>query len=105
MKNIYADIPDTIPKEIFETILEAKAFRLERIVSDGRQTPEGKWYDQDKNEWVILLEGSAGLLLEGEEEPIVLKPGDYLNLPAKIRHQVLWTDPHEKTIWLALHYR
>lgn len=105
MKNIYADIPDTIPKEIFETILEAKAFRLERIVSEGRQTPEDKWYDQDKNEWVILLKGSAGLLLEGEEEPIVLKPGDYITLPANIRHKVLWTDPHEKTIWLALHYR
>lgn len=104
MKNIFADIPDVIPEEIFETIIGTKAFRLERIVSDGHFTPEDKWYDQDENEWVILLKGSASLLLEGDKEPFLLKPGNYLNIPAHRRHKVLWTDRDEKTIWLALHY-
>jgi cupin 2 domain-containing protein len=105
MKNIFADIPDTIPEEIFETIIEAKSFRLERIISDGQLTVEDEWYDEDENEWFILLKGSAGLLLEGEKEPLVLKPGDYLNLAAHRRHKVVWTDADEKTIWLALHYK
>ena len=76
-----------------------------RIISDGQLTPEDEWYDEDENEWFILLKGSAGLLLEGDKEPLVLKPGDYLNLPAHRRHKVLWTDADEKTIWLALHYK
>ena len=38
MKNIFADIPDAIPEEIFETIIETESFRLERIVSDGQLT-------------------------------------------------------------------
>ena len=97
MKNIFADIPDAIPEEIFETIIEADSFRLERIISDGQLTAEDEWYDEDENEWFILLKGSAGLLLEGDKEPLVLKPGDYLNLPAHRRHKVLWTDADEKT--------
>ena len=105
MKNMFADIPDAIPEEIFETIIEKESFRLERIVSDGQLTAEDEWYDEDENEWFILLKGSAGLLLEGDEEPLVLKPGDYLNLPAHRRHKVVWTDANEKTVWLALHYQ
>jgi cupin 2 domain-containing protein len=105
MKNIFADIPDAIPEEIFETIIETKSFRLERIISDGQLTAEDEWYDEDENEWFILLKGSAGLLLEGDKEPLVLKPGDYLNLTAHRRHKVVWTDRDEKTIWLALHYK
>jgi len=50
--------------EISETLLKTKDFKLERIVSSGQATPPGKWYDQDTNEWVILLSGSAGLLME-----------------------------------------
>jgi cupin 2 domain-containing protein len=104
MNNLFTDIPDVIPEEIFETIIETKAFRLERIVSDGQLTAEDEWYDEDENEWFILIKGSAGLLLEGDNDPLVLKPGDYLNLPAHRRHKVLWTDADEKTVWLALHY-
>jgi cupin 2 domain-containing protein len=105
MENIFADIPDAIPEEIFETIIEKESFRLERIVSDGQLTAEDEWYDEDENEWFILLKGSAGLLLEGDREPLVLKPGDYLNLPAHRKHKVVWTDADEKTVWLALHYK
>ncbi|MBA4390242.1 MAG: hypothetical protein C0399_04815 [Syntrophus sp. (in: bacteria)] len=105
MKNLFADIPEAIPEEIFETLVETKSFRLERIISDGQLTPEDEWYDEDENEWFMLLKGSAALLLEGDKEPVILKPGDYLNLPAHRKHKVLWTDADEKTIWLAIHYR
>jgi cupin 2 domain-containing protein len=91
--------------EIFETLLETNHFQLERIVSTGQATPPGEWYDQDTQEWVILLTGSAGLLFEGEGEAHLLGPGDYVHIPAHQRHRVEWTDSKEKTLWLALHYK
>ncbi|HVN98356.1 MAG TPA: cupin domain-containing protein [Syntrophorhabdaceae bacterium] len=104
-KNVFANILDTVPDEVIETLLKGESFRLERIVSDRHSTPQGTWYDQDQNEWVVVLKGSAGLLFDGDEEAVTLKSGDYLNIPAHKKHRVLWTDKAEKTIWLAIHYR
>jgi cupin 2 domain-containing protein len=43
------------------------------------------------------------LRFEGEE-PIELRPGMFVNIPAHKSHRVEWTAPHEPTIWLAMHY-
>ena len=102
--NIFLEIPDHIPEEIFETVLKTEHFKLERIVSAGGATPLGKWYNQDRDEWVILLSGSAGLLFDGDEKVCVMKPGDHIHIPAHRRHRVEWTDPNQRTVWLALHY-
>ena len=102
--NIYSNIPDALPNELFENIIRNESFRLERIISRGHATPEGEWYDQDQDEWVILLMGSAGIAIDGEDGTVVLKPGDYIHLPAHLRHRVEWTDPDAETVWLALHY-
>jgi cupin 2 domain-containing protein len=104
MTNLFADIPEQLPAEFFETILENTGFKLERIVSKGHATAAGQWYDQAKDEWVLLLKGSAGLRIEGRADLVVLKPGDHLHLPAHCRHRVEWTEPGSETIWLALHY-
>ena len=77
---------------------------LERIVSTGQSTPAGEWYDQGKDEWVILLSGGAGLFFEGDEEVKVMRPGDYVFIPARRRHRVEWTDARVPTVWLALYY-
>ena len=53
---------------------------------------------------MVLLSGSAGLLFAGETEIRVLRPGDYLLIPAHCRHRVEWTDPVRPTVWLALHF-
>jgi cupin 2 domain-containing protein len=90
--------------ECFETLLESTGLRLERIISHAHATPEGEWYDQDRLEWVLLLQGSACLRVEGESELVLLEPGDYLHLPSHLRHRVEWTDDKQATIWLALHY-
>ncbi len=103
--NLYDDLPPKMPREAFAELLHRPGLRLERIVSHGHATPAGEWYDQAEEEWVLLLAGSAGLHIEGEAEPIRLKPGDYLTIPAHCRHRVEWTDPTTATIWLALHYR
>ena len=105
IKNIYRDLPKMTVNEISEALLDTRHFSLERIISSGQMTPPGEWYDQDTNEWVILLSGGAGLLFEGEKETSVMRPGDYIHIPAHRRHRVEWTDPKQKTIWLALHYR
>ncbi len=104
-QSLFAHIPGQLPKEVFETWLETPAFRLERILSLGHVTPEGEWYDQEQNEWVAVLQGRARLAFEDQAEPIDLKPGDALLIPAHCRHRVAWTDPDQETIWLALHFQ
>ena len=101
--NIFANIPDLLPNEVMETLINSGNVRIERIVSRGQSTPEGEWYDQRQDEWVLLLTGSAGLLLESEAEARILKPGDYVMIPAQCRHRVAWTDPSEITVWLAVY--
>lgn len=103
LKNIFASLPDS-DIELFETLLERPGIKVERIISSGQATPCDEWYDQARDEWVLLLSGSASLLIEGEAMPRNLLPGDYLYLPARCRHRVEQTDPNVKTVWLALHF-
>ena len=105
LENIFSKIPYFMQDEISETLLRAEHFKLERIVSLGQATPPGKWFDQITNEWVILLSGSAGLRFDDEAEARAMYPGDYVHISARKRHRVEWTDPEQKTVWLALHYK
>ena len=104
LKNIFENIPVDIPEELVEIISETNKIRIERIVSRKHSSPADFWYDQAENEYVILLKGKAGLTFENRDGLIVMKPGDYLNIPAHMRHRVEWTDPEEDTIWLAIYY-
>lgn len=101
--NIFSDLPSSISQEVFETIISSDNIRIERIISQGHSSPESGWYDQDENEWVMVLDGSGTLLFEDESE-IELKAGDYLFIPAHQRHKVIRTAPYEQTIWLAVFF-
>ena len=105
ISNIFSDIPERAQEEIFETIIKASQFKIERIVSRGHSTPKGHWINQNENEWVFVLKGSAGLLFEGNDKVITMKPGDYINISAHQKHRVEWTDQKNETIWLAIHYK
>ena len=96
-------MPEDVSEEVIEDILSSSNVRIERIVSSGHASPETGWFDQDENEWVIVLEGSGCILFEDGRE-VVLNKGDYINIPARSRHKVLWTDKTRKTIWLAVFY-
>jgi len=104
-QNIFVEIPaEHSADEVFEELVSAGGVKIERIISEGHSSPEGLWYDQEQEEWVMVLAGSAGLIFEGSDEVIELNPGDWINIPAHKKHRVEWTDPNEKTIWLAVHY-
>lgn len=103
-RNILSDLPDTISGEVIEELVSGDSVRIERIVSCGCSSPEGFWYDQEENEWVMVLKGSAALRFEGEDELVVLRTGNWLNIPSHVRHRVEWTDPVQKTVWLAVFY-
>ncbi len=102
-QNIFENIPDKIPEELFEIISNNNNAQIERIISDGHATPEEFWYDQEKYEFVILLKGSAEIRFE-DNLTVKLKPGDYLTIPPHKKHRVERTSGKEKTIWLAVHY-
>ena len=93
-----------LPEELIETICSSGSVKIERIVSRGHASPEGFWYDQERSEFVLVVRGSAGLKIENEEDIVVLKAGDYLNIGAHVKHRVEWTEPECETIWLAVHY-
>ena len=103
LTNLFAEIPEDLPEELTQTLLSTPDVRIERVVSLAHTSPEGFWYDQEDQEWVLLLKGTARLRFE-REEPIDLRPGAFVNIPAHRRHRVERTDPSEVTVWLAIHY-
>lgn len=102
MPNLFADLPDKADEERLDDLLKRPGVRIERIVSTGQASPPDFWYDQNWDEWVVVLSGSAGLTIAGEPET-TLGPGDYVFLPAHTRHRVAWTDAGTPTVWLAIH--
>ena len=104
MGSLFEGIPSELPEELFDTISSTDDVNIERIVSRGHASPEGFWYDQENNEFVLVVKGSAGLKLENEDDIVVLKAGDYFNIEAHVKHRVEWTDSTCETIWLAVHY-
>ena len=102
--NIFASLPRNAAQEQITALLATGNVRIERIVSHGHTSPEKFWYDQDWAEWVIVVQGSAELLFEGESAPRVLRAGDYVHIPPHARHRVAATDPDQPTVWLAVHY-
>lgn len=105
-RSLYADIPDELPEELISVLMESEHVKIERIVSAGQASPEGFWYDQEQNEWVLLITGSVTLSVEEKSgiEQVELNPGDHLLLPAHQRHRVESTAQTERTIWVAVFY-
>jgi cupin 2 domain-containing protein len=103
--NLFESVPEGLKREQVIELLTAPNVVIERLVSTGQASPPGFWYDQEWNEWVILIAGAAGLLFAGEDTPREMKPGDYIHIPKHARHRLEWTDAGQPTIWLAVHFR
>ncbi|MFC0685042.1 cupin domain-containing protein [Novosphingobium clariflavum] len=99
-RNLLAVAPGDEAQERFEDLLRAPGVRIERIVSHGQTTPPDQPYVQDWDEWVLVLEGAAELLLDGTDRR-TLAAGEHLMIPAGMPHRV--TQTASPTIWLAVH--
>lgn len=103
--NLFANLPASAQQdEQFAELLKRPGLRIERIVSTGQASPPGFWYDQPEGEWVLLLQGAAGIRFADAPQALALAPGDFLEIVPHRRHRVEWTDPNLATVWLAIHY-
>ena len=102
--NLLENIPTDLPEELIEVLASSENVRIERIISHGHTSPEDFWYDQDQNEFVLLLKGKAELEFSDPDKMIMLDEGDSLVIPAHQRHRVSWTKPETETIWLVVYY-
>jgi cupin 2 domain-containing protein len=99
-QNLFSDIPESIPDELTTVLQKGHGARVERIVSLGHRSPDGFWYDQPEDEWVMVLNGAARLEFEGGF--VEMREGDWITIPAHRKHRVAWTTPDEPTVWLAV---
>ncbi|MBM7457112.1 cupin 2 domain-containing protein [Oceanisphaera litoralis] len=104
MKNMFENIPSDLSNEQFLDLLNTPNVRIERIVSRGHTSPETGWYDQDQDEWVMVLEGSGTLTFE-DGRIVTLNEGDFIHISAHDRHKVSHTRPDDVTVWLAVFFR
>jgi cupin 2 domain-containing protein len=75
-QNLFADLNQG-SGETSDTLAESRSVRVERIVSRGAASPDGFWYDQENDEWVLLARGEATLEFENGEMT-EMKTGDHL---------------------------
>lgn len=100
--NLFRLPPPPWPEEVFETLHEARGARIERILSQGHTTPAGEFYDQEDDQWVVLLQGEAELTYD-DGTTRRLTAGDYVLIPARQRHRVSDTSSEPPCMWLAVH--
>ena len=100
--NIFEEIIIDKNEEKFFEIFKNETIKIEKIVSNGQTSPQNFWYEQEENEFVLVLEGFA--ILQFEDKEIELKKGDCLNIKAMQKHRVKFTSLDEPTIWFAVFY-
>jgi cupin 2 domain-containing protein len=83
--------------ERVSTLLELPGLAIEQILSGA--LPGALSFCQEHDEWVLVVEGRARLLVE--ESEIELGRGEWLLLRAGCPHSLLETEPG--TSWLAVH--
>ena len=102
LNNIFAEIPDELDNELMQVLQQSDNIKIQRIVSKGQVSPETGWYDQQQNEWVIVIKGEAVITFEQTE--VAMQAGSYINIPAHTRHKVSWTHPDLETVWLVVYF-
>ena len=100
--NLFANLPELYESEQSLSLFEKPSIEIVRIVSESYSSPAGFWYDQDEDEWVVVLRGKATLEFE-EGQLVYMQEGDYVTISRHVKNRVRQTDP--KTIWLSVHVR
>jgi len=102
IQNLFTDSLAPDAKEHFLTLVQTESIRVERIISNGQCSPKDFWYDQEENEWVLLVAGAATLEFE-DGGKVELKAGDYLVIECHVRHRV--DQVSADAVWVAVFYR
>jgi mannose-6-phosphate isomerase-like protein (cupin superfamily) len=102
VENLLGNLPAAKRGEAFTEVLARPGIRIERIVSRGQSTPAEAPMVQEQDEWVLLLEGAAGLRIEDSDE-VSLGPGDHVWIARGQKHWVTWTAKDRPSVWLAVH--
>lgn len=109
----HADVPDTAGRFVLGRLADPSASpatgeSFSPLVSSGgvvieaihsSDYPDPQMYDQDHDEWVVVMDGQARLDVEGRI--VVMGPGDWILIGAGVRHRVLSTT--QGTRWVAVH--
>lgn len=103
INNIFKLPIELLQQELSETLLDNDKVVIKKIVSTGQVTPPGEWYDQEQNEWLIVLQGE-GELGYGDGSRIKLSVGDYWLIPAHRKHRVEYTSIEPPCIWLTIFF-
>lgn len=81
MQSLFDKVPQQLPGELIERLMETSSLRIERIVSHGHASPDGFWYDQADHEWVLMLQGRTRLRFEDSD----------CSVPPENTDEILWT--------------
>lgn len=97
--NLFADIPEQLDSERFQTLLQCHNILIERIISPPATRSEP--FLQSQDEWIAVLQGWA--VIESGGQTVTLNSGDTLFIPSNTPHQVMDTSTTPLCIWLAVH--
>lgn len=96
VNNLYHNDKPAENSEIFSTLFQSHSLKIESIRS-WIKSP-GEHYDQEDDEWVVLLIGEASLQVSNQT--LNLRAGDYCFIPRHTKHQVLSTS--SDALWLGV---
>jgi len=98
MLNIFDYKQPEAGNEELKELFSNERVTINRIVSN--QIEDGGWYEQEEDEWFVLLKGEA--LLEVDNEIFTLKAGDTMMIPAFELHRVKKSSAD--ALWLTVHF-
>lgn len=89
--------------ELVKPLAQTNGGRVELIVSTGQVSPPDFVYEQNEDEWVMVLQGEAVIEANGETHKMLA--GNSLFLPKGLKHRVLYTSSRPPCLWLAVFWR
>ena len=97
MVNLFEYSKPQTGSEVLTELFNNKKIAINRIVSN--EIEDSGWYEQEEDEWFVLIEGEA--LLELDNEVLPLKKGDNMFIPAFTLHRVKKTSA--TALWVTVH--